>query len=132
MLPTTPSRICLYVLLNTPCAGLEPATPGLEVRCAIHCANRATLLIVLCFSQKEAPFQSKRQKSKPRTTLLFSPTTSQSNYIIAKKKRIGAAEARWAHNPKVRGSKPRFAILFFSFFCFLRLLNSEPKISEWF
>ena len=25
-------------------------------------------------------------------------------------KRIGAAGARWAHNPKVRGSKPRFAI----------------------
>jgi hypothetical protein len=24
--------------------------------------------------------------------------------------RIGAAEARWAHNPKVRGSKPRSAI----------------------
>ena len=26
-------------------------------------------------------------------------------------KRIGAAEARWAHNPKVPGSKPGFAIV---------------------
>ena len=28
-------------------------------------------------------------------------------------KRFGAAVARWAHNPKVRGSKPRIAITLF-------------------
>ena len=27
--------------------------------------------------------------------------------------RSGAAEARWAHNPKVGGSKPPFAIIYF-------------------
>ena len=34
--------------------------------------------------------------------------------FIATFKRSGAAEARWAHNPKVGGSKPLFAILIFS------------------
>ena len=34
-------------------------------------------------------------------------------------KRFGAAVARWAHNPKVRGSKPRIAIILF-FFCLAR------------
>ena len=32
-------------------------------------------------------------------------------------KRFGAAVARWAHNPKVRGSKPRIAIYAFCITC---------------
>ena len=30
---------------------------------------------------------------------------------IIRKQQSGAVEARWAHNPEVRGSKPRSAIL---------------------
>ena len=33
-----------YSGTRTPRAGLEPATPGLEVQCAIHCANGAGLI----------------------------------------------------------------------------------------
>ena len=67
MLPTTPSRILLLVsydvrnktylcsmhlirdvkkiFYHTLLTGFEPATSGLEVQCAIHCATRALLLI---------------------------------------------------------------------------------------
>ena len=31
---------------NTPLAGFEPATPGLEVRCAIRCATEAITILV--------------------------------------------------------------------------------------
>ena len=31
------------------------------------------------------------------------------------RKQSGAVEACWAHNPEVRGSKPRFAIFYFSY-----------------
>ena len=40
-----------------------------------------------------------------------------------------AVEACWAHNPEVRGSKPRFAIYFF-FYQFLSALFTRPKISH--
>ena len=33
--------LLLLLLLLSPRAGLEPATPRLEVLCAIHCANEA-------------------------------------------------------------------------------------------
>ena len=36
-------------------------------------------------------------------------STGWTHYV----QRIGAAEARWAHNPKVLRSKLRFAILYF-------------------
>jgi hypothetical protein len=39
-----------------------------------------------------------------------SPTEGVCSF--AARKRSGAAEARWAHNPKVGGSKPPFATLF--------------------
>ena len=32
-------------------------------------------------------------------------------WIVYERERSGAAEARWAHNPKVGGSKPPFATL---------------------
>ena len=38
MLPTTPSR---NIYIRTLLTGFEPATSGLEVQCAIHCATRA-------------------------------------------------------------------------------------------
>ena len=37
------------------------------------------------------------------------------NFINNNNKRFGAAVARWAHNPKVRGSKPRIASYYFFF-----------------
>ena len=42
----------------------------------------------------------------------------------------GAVEACWAHNPEVRGSKPRSAIYFFSFTNFCSALFTRPKISH--
>ncbi|KAG8232998.1 hypothetical protein J437_LFUL013662, partial [Ladona fulva] len=38
-------------------------------------------------------------------------------------KQSGAVEACWAHNPEVRGSKPRSAILFISFF--------NSRVAQW-
>ena len=35
-----------------PRAGLEPATPRLEVWCAIHCANGALSVIITCYSKR--------------------------------------------------------------------------------
>ena len=32
-------------------------------------------------------------------------------WVVHERERSGAAEARWAHNPKVGGSKPPFATL---------------------
>ncbi len=49
-------------------------------------------------------------------------------YTTTTEKRIGAAEARWAHNPKVRGSKPRFAMCSFLFVClFVCLFKTQKK-----
>ena len=42
-------------------------------------------------------------KHRRRVTVLKGPSNEH--------ERSGAAEARWAHNPKVGGSKPPFAIL---------------------
>ena len=43
-------------------------------------------------------------------------------------KQNGAVEARWAHNPKVVGSKPTSAILFAPVAKWLRRLPSKQKI----
>ena len=52
----------------------------------------------------------------------------------ASKQRIGAAEARWAHNPKVVRSKLTFATLFLLQFLLVgwlvRLVNSRTKSVE--
>ena len=45
-------------------------------------------------------------------------TVTHTDAVINMSKRFGAAVARWAHNPKVRGSKPRIAIIYF--FCLAR------------
>ena len=37
-------------------------------------------------------------------------------------KQSGAVEACWAHNPEVRGSKPRSAIFLFFFFFFAKIV----------
>ncbi len=46
-------------------------------------------------------------------------------WSLSQKKRFGAAVARWAHNPKVRGSKPRIAILYITSIIFLLLYTKN-------
>ena len=42
--------------------------------------------------------------------------------------RFGAAVARWAHNPKVRGSKPRIAIYIYIYLLFQ--LNADSSVHK--
>ena len=42
--------------------------------------------------------------------------------------RSGAAEARWAHNPKVGGSKPPFAIFVFNIYYFFHQKIPQPGV----
>ena len=53
--------------------------------------------------------------------------------ILLFAKRFGAAVARWAHNPKVRGSKPRIAIKYFfhSFIHYVYYVHRHSVIPRW-
>ena len=53
-----------------PLTGHEPATPGLEVQCAIHCATRA-YFIIFNFSLKLKNNKTKRKKNKINISFFF-------------------------------------------------------------
>ena len=60
-------------------------------------------------------------EDRTRDLGIMRPTRCQLRHRSVSSQRIGAAEARWAHNPKVPGSKPGFATKnkFFYVFCVL-------------
>ena len=65
--------------------------------------------------------------NKHRKKKKFTKKKTAVREIFSKKKRFGAAEARWAHNPKVRGSKPRIAT---NKFFFLSVKKKKKKMKN--
>ena len=94
--------------------GLEPMTLRLKVWCSTDWANRAlctlfqsfVLLVALDLHSVKVLIKSDIASVVQRVIQI---TTLQET------KQSGAVEACWAHNPEVRGSKPRSAITLFFF-----------------
>jgi hypothetical protein len=97
-------------LLWLPWAGLEPATPGLEVRCAIHCATRAITLQI-----------TKKPKGLPG----FEPGSRDSESLVL----TITPQAQCNYKKKMKVKKIFF--FFFFFFFLLRRPGIEPGPRAW-
>ena len=105
-----------YVLEPKPYAGLEPATSGLEVPRAIHCANRA-VWVNLGLNQGPSDLQSDALPTKlftPKSSILFlvgfEPTTfsmlgwrddqlhQRNSHLFIKKHPLEASTRDWTED----------------------------------